>query len=269
MLGNDYYFGLIRKYVAVFGTLFNNIYLTRSEAGYANQEIKVPIAYGPREKTLARLEADPSLNRPAAIVLPRMSFEISGVRYAPERKLPSTYYKSFKDANGVVNTQYVPVPYDIDFSLSIMAKNAEDATKIVEQILPFFTPDFTPTVHLIPEMEVKMDVPIVLQNVNIDDQYEGDYEQRRAIIWTLQFVVKGYMFGPIRGPASGRSGTERPVIKIANIHMRDMDMGGTLETVSVTPGLTANGDPTTKYSESIPYLDINADDNFGFVVTIE
>lgn len=267
MLGNDFYFGLFRKYVAVFGTLFNNIYIYRSEAGTATQQIKVPISYGPKEKTLARLEGDPNLNRPAAIVLPRMSFEISGVRYAPERKLPSTYFKTHRDSLGATNTQYVPVPYDIDFTLSIMAKNAEDATKIVEQILPFFTPDFTPTVHLVPEMQIKMDVPVILQTVNVDDQYEGNFEQRRAIVWTLQFVMKGYIFGPIRGPQG--NGRERPVIKIATVNMRDFVSGSTMETMVVKPGLTANGQPTTSESDTIPYLDINADDDFGYIVTIE
>lgn len=266
MLGNDYYFGLFRKYVAVFGTLFNNIYIYRSEAGTATQQIKVPISYGPKEKTLARLEGDPNLNRPAAIVLPRMSFEISGVRYAPERKLPSTYFKSYKDASGAINTQYLPVPYDIDFTLSIMAKNAEDATKIVEQILPFFTPDFTPTVHLVPEMQIKMDVPVILQTVNVDDQYEGNFEQRRAIVWTLQFVMKGYIFGPVRGPQG--NGAARPVIKIATVNMRDM-ANNIMETITVKPGLTANGQPTTSEADTIPYLDINADDDFGYIVTIE
>ena len=266
MLGNDFYFGLFRKYVAVFGTLFNNIYIYRSEAGTATQQIKVPISYGPKEKTLARLEGDPNLNRPAAIVLPRMSFEISGVRYAPERKLPSTYFKSYKDASGAINTQYLPVPYDIDFTLSIMAKNAEDATKIVEQILPFFTPDFTPTVHLVPEMQIKMDVPVILQTVNVDDQYEGNFEQRRAIVWTLQFVMKGYIFGPVRGPQG--NGAARPVIKIATVNMRDM-ANNIMETITVKPGLTANGQPTTSEADTIPYLDINADDDFGYIVTIE
>lgn len=266
MLGNDFYFALFRKYVAVFGTLFNNIHIFRSEPGYANQEIKVPISYGPKEKTLARLEGDPNLNRPAAIVLPRMSFEIAGVRYAPERKVVSTNFKTYKDAQGVVNSQYVPVPYDIDFTLSVMAKNAEDATKIVEQILPFFTPDFTPTVHLVPEMEIKMDVPIVLQNVSVDDQYEGDFEQRRAIVWTLQFVLKGYIFGPIRGPQGGNSA--RPVIKIATVNVRDL-ANNVMETVTVKPGLTIDGKPTTVDAESIPYLDINADDDFGYIVTVE
>lgn len=266
MLGNDFYFGLVRKYVAVFGTIFNNITIYRTETGTATQQIKVPISYGPKEKTLARVEGDPKLNRPAAVVLPRMSFEISSVRYASERKLPSTYFKSRKDSSGALNTQYIPVPYDIDFTLSVMAKNAEDATKIVEQILPFFTPDFTPTVHLVPEMDIKMDIPIVLQSVVVDDQYEGNFEQRRAIIWTLQFVMKGYIFGPIRGPQG--NGSERPVIKIATVNTRDM-ANTILETVTVKPGLTANGQPTTSEEDTIPYLDINADDDFGYIVTIE
>lgn len=266
MLGNDFYFALFRKYVAVFGTLFNDIYIYRSAAGQTDQQMKVPISYGPREKTLARLEADPNLNRPTAIVLPRMSFEITNIRYAPERKLQTTHFKTKKSADGTVNTQYMPVPYDLDFTLSVMAKNAEDATKIVEQILPFFTPDFTPTVHLIPEMSISLDVPVVLNNVMVDDQYEGNFEERRAIIWTLQFTMKAYIFGPIKGPLGGVNG--RPVIKIATVNERDM-ANNIYTTVQVRPGLTANGEPTANLSESIHYLDIDADDNFGYIVTIE
>lgn len=264
MLGNEFYFGLIRKYVAVFGTLFNNIRIYRTQPGVATQEIKVPISYGPKEKTLARVEGDPRLDRPAAIVLPRMSFEISGVRYASERKLPSTFFKKYVSADGGVSTQYVPVPYDIDFTLSIMAKNAEDATKIVEQILPFFTPDFTPTVHLVPEMDIKMDIPIVLQSVNVEDQYEGDFEQRRAIIWTLQFVLKGYVFGPIRGGA-----TARPVVKVTSLDIISSATNNQIEAVSVQPGLSANGNPASNESNSIPPYDINPNDAFGFIVKIE
>lgn len=266
MLGRDFYFASFKKYVAVFGTLFNDIHIYRSATGQTDQQIKVPISYGPREKTLARLEADPTLNRPVAIVLPRMSFEIASVRYAPERKLATTYFKSKKDTTGVVNTQYVPVPYDIDFTLSVMAKNAEDATKIVEQIIPFFTPDFTPTVHIIPEMDVSLDIPVILNGVSVDDQYEGNFEERRAIIWTLQFTMKAYIFGPIKGPLGGGSG--RPVIKIATVNERDVS-NNIMTTVHVQPGLTANGQPTTNISDTIPYLDIEADDNFGYIVTIE
>lgn len=266
MLGNSFYFSLFRKYVAVFGTLFNNIRIHRTEGG-STYELKVPISYGPKEKTLARVEADPGLNRPVSIVLPRMSFEISGVQYDGDRKLASTMFKRQYDSNGGANSQYIPVPYDIHFTLSIMAKNSEDATKIVEQILPFFTPDFTPTIHLVPEMNIKMDVPIILERVNVEDTYEGDFEKRRAIVWTLDFLVKGYIFGPIDGPLG--NGANRPVIKIANVNVRDYGSGSLQDTVSVTPGLTSNGEPTTVLSESIPYLDINSDDNFGFVVTIE
>lgn len=262
MLGSSYYHGLIKKYVAVFGTLFNNITISRTSSSEFEQYLKVPIAYGPRDKFLARLEGDPSLNKPVAIVLPRMAFEIRDIRYAADRKLPSTYFKRLE-----TSSQYVPVPYDIDFELSIMAKNSEDATKIVEQILPFFTPDFTPTVHLIPEMETTMDIPIILRNIQIDDQYEGNFEQRRSIIWTLQFTMKGYMFGPIRG-----GDTARPVIKFTETNFTSTRIYGdpvSLSTVNVRPGLTANGEPTSNTNTSINYIDINVSDNFGYITTID
>lgn len=268
MLGNDFYFGMFRKYVAVFGTIFNDIYIERSSPGTAPQQMKVPISYGPREKTLARLEGDPGLNRPVAIVLPRMSFEIANVSYAGERKLATTYYKTVNDSKTqTANRQYVPVPYDIEFTLSIMAKNAEDGTKIVEQILPFFTPDFTPTVHLIPEMNVKMDIPIVLRSVSIDDLYEGNFEERRAITWTLSFTMKAYIFGPIRGPLGGPDSRARPVIKIATVNLKTHP-DTVDESLVVKPGMTADGQPTTNEAESISPFDIEADDNFGYIVTI-
>lgn len=269
MLGNDFYFAHIRKYVAVFGTLFNDIYISRD--GNVNsplQGIKVPISYGPHEKTLARLEGDPSLNKPVSIVLPRMSFEITSFTYAPQRKLATTAYKSKSEAGVTGKTllkQYTPVPYDIGFTLSIMVKNAEDGTRIVEQILPYFTPEFTPTVNLIPEMDVKVDVPVVLTDVSLDDQYEGNFEERRAIIWTLNFVMKAYIYGPIRGGAAGKGN----VITFAKVNVRDSASGNIDSTVTVQPGLTAEGKPTSDINETIDRNSISVTDDFGFITEIK
>ena len=193
---------VLRKYVVLFGTLFNNIYVTRdNSAGQHVETIKVPLSYGPKEKFLARLEGDPTLTNQVAMVLPRMSFEMTNFVYDAERKrntLNKTWVRGANDASA--SYQYAPVPYNINFRLSIMVKNAVDGTKIVEQILPYFTPAWTPTVNLIPELGSAgtYDIPIVLNDISCEDTYEGDFIQRRAIIWTLEFTLKGYVFGPTK-----------------------------------------------------------------------
>ena len=199
MFGLTFGHGTMRKYIIYFGTLFNNIWVKRYDSGgNLIQNMKVPLNYGPREKFLARLDGNPDLQRPIAMQLPRMSFEITGVYYDAARKLPMTNKITApdpSDPNGVLY-QYMPVPYNIDITLSIMVKNAEDGTYIIEQILPYFNPMWSATLNLVPEMGIKHDIPITLDNVVCEDTYEGDFMTRRAIIWTLNFTLKGYFFGP-------------------------------------------------------------------------
>ena len=194
MFGHQFYHSTLRKYVIIFGTLFNEITLTRTDNnGNRVQDIKVPLAYGPRDKTIARLEQDPDLDREAAIVLPRMSFEMIGLSYATERKLNTVRRNvAVHDVNNKDNyrTMYNPVPYDINFELNIFSRYTEDSTKIIEQIMPFFTPEFTITATLIPDMNWTVDIPVVLEAVTISDTYEADYQQRRALIHTLTFTMK-------------------------------------------------------------------------------
>jgi hypothetical protein len=197
-----------------------------------------------------------------AIQLPRMSFELLDMTYATSRKL-NTLGKRYKVDPGSPNDlkyQYNPVPYDLRFSLSIMVKNTDDGTRIVEQILPYFTPEWTTTVHLIPEMDIVMDIPIVLTDVSVSDDYEGNFEQRRAVIWTLNFTLKGYLFGPVR-----RGG----VIKFTETNIyNSLAANVQLQTVGIQPGLTANGQPTSNANTSVGIESIDAQDNFGYVVTI-
>ena len=165
----------MRKYVILFGTLFNDIHITRTNsAGVTVDLLKVPLSYAAKEKMLARLENDPEIQRQTAILLPRMSFEMTGLSYDQSRKLNTLGRIAVKDATNAnkLKYQYNPVPYNFDFKLSVYVKNAEDGTKIIEQILPFFTPDWTATVNLIPEMNVHMDIPIILNNVSVEDSYE-------------------------------------------------------------------------------------------------
>jgi len=276
MLGHTFYHNTIRRYVILFGTLFNDIHINRVDTeGGVTQTIKVPISYGPKEKMLARLDADPNLNRPA-IVLPRMSFELTDLNYGPTRKL-NTIGKIVaanpNDANAA-KYQYTPVPYDLNFILSIAVKNADDGTRILEQILPFFTPNWNSTVDLIPELGIKLDVPIVLNAVSSEDSYEGDFEARRSIVWTLSFTMKGYIFGPTR-PANGSGGGQ--LIKLANVNFYDTstytnidDAVGNLdvvESITITPGMLANGSPTSNASLSVSSDQINANDNYGYIIT--
>ncbi len=276
MLGHTFYHNTIRRYVILFGTLFNDIHINREDTSQGvTRTIKVPISYGPKEKMLARLDADPELKRPA-IVLPRMSFELTDLNYGPTRKLNTIGKIVAANPNdtNAAKYQYTPVPYDLNFILSIAVKNADDGTRILEQILPFFTPNWNSTVDLIPELGIKLDIPIVLNAVSSEDSYEGDFEARRSIVWTLSFTMKGYIFGPTR-PANGSGNGQ--LIKLANVNFYDTstytnidDAVGNLdvvEKITITPGLLANGSPTSNAALSVSSDQINANSNYGYIVT--
>ena len=203
MLGTYFYNETIRKTIIAFGSLFNDIYCTRKDsAGVAIQTLKVPLAYGPKQKFIIRLEGDPGLDQKVAITLPRIGFEISALDYAPERKLNRIIKR--KKVQGATDeklksmlTQYSPVPYNIGFEMFVMARNSDDGIQIVEQILPFFQPEYTVSIKEVPEMDTIRDVPIVLNNISYEDTYEGDFTTRRAIIYTFNFTAKTYVYGPV------------------------------------------------------------------------
>lgn len=272
MFGQTFYFSTIRKYVILVGTLFNDIHIIRTNAdGSTAQVIKVPITYGPKDKMLARVLEDPDISRgSAAPAMPMISFEMGQMSYDGERKLNTLGRSTVKsDEASMFRYQYNPVPYDIEFEVAIAAKNTEDGTKIIEQILPFFTPDWTTTVSLIPEMEVKMDIPIVLESVVCEDKYSDDFKERRAIIWTLKLKLHGYLYGPVK---------KTGIIKFANTtfympsvtDLKDaVGIAPGEERITVQPGLTANGEPTSNIALTIPYRDIEATDNFGYITQIE
>jgi hypothetical protein len=273
MFGSTFSHDILRKYVILFGTLFNNIYINRyNSSGTVAQTLKVPLSYGPKEKYLARLEGNPTLNNKIAMTVPRIAFEMTSFQYDPDRKLNSLNRKVMNN-----KSQYQPVPYNITFQLSIMVKNADDGTKIVEQILPYFTPDWTASIHLIPDMEDDpWDIPIILNNVSSEDTYEGNFETRRAIVWTLDFTMKGYIIGPTKRIGAG-DGTDGGIIKYVDVNIRptaNVMSGNTtntaaIESVIVYPGLTANGQPTSNSAESIDWSLINATDNYGFIYEFE
>lgn len=203
MFGNEFYHETIRRYVIVFGTMFNDLVVwRRNDAGSIVKRIKVPIAYGPRAKFLSRIQQDPNLNKPDAISLPRMSFQITGYNYDAARKLPTVgQIKAPATSNAVNASIYNPVPWNIDFELSIYVLNAEDGTMLIEQILPYFTPEWTNTMKLVDDLDLRMDVPVILNTITTEDTYEDSYENRRTIIHTLNFTMKGYLFGPVKNKA--------------------------------------------------------------------
>jgi len=194
MFGTYFYHQTSRKMVVAFGTLFNTIEVRRTNsAGSVIETIKVPLAYGPKEKFLTRISADPNLNPSVALTVPRMGFELTSMSYDGIRKL-NTVGRNVAAGTTGLKKQFNPVPYNWDFSLYVYVKNAEDGTQVLEQILPFFTPEFTVTMNLVSSMSEKRDIPLILNSVSSEDTYEGDFASRRSIIWTLSFLMKGFLY---------------------------------------------------------------------------
>jgi len=249
MFGRYFYNESMRRMTVAFGQLFNKIQIKHKDAsGTTIQSIAVPLAYAPKEKFLTRLDQQPDLDkREFAVTLPRMSFEISGISYDSSRKLTRIQkYKTVKtDKEGkVMNYNYTPVPYNISYTLNIFTATAESGLQIVEQILPFFQPDYTVTVVAVPELDIKRDVPIILNDVNYEDSYSGDYTSRRAVIYTLNFTAKTYLFGP--------ANTQKVIKEVQSDLYTDTPEATREERIVITPNPTS----------------ADADDDFGFTTTI-
>ena len=243
MLGTYSYHEIFRKTVVAFGTLFNNIELRRSD-----EVMKVPLAYGPKQKFLARLDQVPDpTNKRVSITLPRISFEINGINYDASRKVsPTQKIKVAKDSDENKNV-FMPVPYNLSFELAIISKNQEDGLQILEQILPFFQPHYNLSVKLLPSMSETKDVPVVLNSIDYEDDYEGDFQTRRAIIYTLQFTVKTYLYGPV---------TDAKTIK-------------KVVTDFYTDTNTTSAPREVRYTIQPDPITADADDDFGFGIVDE
>ena len=203
MLGTYFYHEILRKTVIGFGTLFNDINIRhRDGSGTSFSNLKVPLAYGPIQKFLARIQQQPDLNREIALTLPRLSFEMTGLQYDPSRKtgVTQTFLAS---QSGNVKKVYMPVPYNVTFELNIISKLNDDSLQIIEQILPYFQPSLNITINLISAIGEKKDVPIVMESITQNDQYEGGFDSRRLIIHTLRFTAKTYLFGPVAESTDG------------------------------------------------------------------
>lgn len=274
-----FYHELLRRYTIVFGSMFNNIYVQRVDAnGKLLQNVRVPLTYAPKQKFIAWLD-EMSLVNPStstkprkALTLPRIAFEMGAVRYDGSRRLPRLSKYVVVDPDDKNQRYiYVPAPYVINFRMAVLVKNAEDGTKIIEQILPFFSPDYTVTMNLIPEMgdRGKFDTTVVLNSTQVNDTYsQGNIDDRRAIIWDLEFEMKALFFGPTHDGA-------KPIKSIdINLRVPDPDTviaDATPEntpkvaTLNTRPGLTADGEPTTDINETIPFAEIQEDDPWDFI----
>ncbi len=204
MLGQTFYHQTIRKYVVLFGTLFNDLNIEKKDSsGNVVSRQKVPIAYGPKQKFLTRIRQDPNIDRQVAIQLPRMGFEMTSLTYDPIRKLNSVGKIMGRalptEGQGTLRKMFNPVPYNMDFQLFVFVDNAEDGTQILEQILPFFTPDFNVTINAVSDLGIKLDVPISFNSASLEDTFDGEFTARRTLIWTLDFFMKGFLYPDIKG----------------------------------------------------------------------
>lgn len=226
MLGvTPQYRGTMRNYVIAFGSLFDDIDIQRKNSmGEVIKTIRVPISYGPSQKYISRINFDA---KSSSLILPRLSFEISGITYDSSRKLSKLggYVGTTEDGDKKTFV-YNPVPWDINMTLSLLVKNAEDGTQILEQILPFFVPSFIVPIKEVEELGIVRDTPIVLNSVSVSDDYEGDYSTRRVLEWSLDFTIKGYLYG---------SSKESPIIRSAETNLADLNTNNKYRKTTVTP----------------------------------
>ncbi len=266
--GNEYFgWDITRKMVVLFGSIFNNMTVERfDKTGNETEHITVPIEYAAKEKMLARLQGDPALDRPYSALLPRMSFEIVEIQPDRERHLPTLNRKVIRNTADVnkFKYQYTATPVNIKFNLYIYTKNSVDGTRVFEQIVPFFAPDWTASVEIVPEIGETRDIPVIHDGTGFDDIYDGEFKTKRHTVWTLTFTMKTYYYGPIKN---------KPIIKFTDVieyvAMPGEDRAGEpVEEVTMQPGLLANGSPTTDASLSVPYLTIDVNSDYGFAETV-
>ena len=271
-LYNDYFYHkTIFKSVATFGTLFNDITVKRKTSdGNTVKELKVPLSYGPRSKFLSKIEES---DKKVAITLPRLSFEMSGFSYDSQRKLNSLGVRYNTTQDDKEKSMYNPVPYNIGFSLNVYVEHFDEGLQIIEQIVPFFSPYLNiPSKLVYDDMGIVDDVPVLLNDVSLEESYEGQFEDKRVIMWSLDFTLKTNIFKPVKesdlirqvetntiSTPTGDSGEVTPQEK------QQAQESGVKSKSTTKPGLTDQGQPTTKESESVPKEQIEADDEFGFI----
>ena len=268
MFGQHFYHKQIRNAVIAFGTIFNNINIKRTDSsGNPLQTVRVPLSYAPKEKFIARLDQQADLqgtDSKVALTLPRMSFDITGYSYDGSRKLNKNQKLGRVTTNAdttKLNTQYSPVPYNVAFELNVFVANSDDGLQIIEQILPFFQPDYTVTMIMDRTyMDTKRDIPFILESVDYEDSYTGALTDRRRIIYTLKFTGKIYLHGPISTSA---------IIKNAEADMYTNTQANNpsrSQRVTVTPNPTsADKDDTYTYTTTLEFFNdgLNYDEKTG------
>lgn len=251
---NHFYHGSLRKYVIAFGDMFNNIEVVRytdpAKRDVEDHRVKVPIAYGPKEKFVTRLIQDPEIGKRPAVVAPRIGFEMTGLGADTSRKRSNElkYHGNIQGETDKKLYMFTEVPYAFNFALYVLAKSVDEASQVSEQILPLFNPDFTQTVKLIPELGLAPNCQTSLDSVSFEDSYDGDFKQRRAVIWTFQFTMLGYLYGPIR---------ESGVIKNVQTNIYNDFNGNKLVQINGTP-----------FIDGVPLEDIGPEDDYGYSVEI-
>lgn len=275
MYGRYYYHSIFRKSIIAFGSLFNNLLIKRqSSDGSANLEtIKVPVKYGPTQKYLAMIASEPTPERNAVqLALPHMSFEIKGIQYDSSRKLVPTQFTKSRpssspgspDTDGAQFSQYVPVPYNLNVELAVIAKNQNDGLQVIEQILPSFHPSLNISIEVVEATKEERDISVVLNSIDYVDEYEGDFNQRRLLLWTLNFTVKTYLFGPV---------DIQKDIRTAKVEYRsdivtrpaELRYSAAVESTAEPPIPAAEIDPNTDpYKITETYEDVHASDSDFF-----
>ena len=296
MLGITYYHQTIRKYVAVFGTLFNDINIVRkNSSGVITEQIKVPIAYEAKDKMLLHIRKMSTTDASVQTTLPRMGFVMNGISYDGTRKLNTL--GRVVSANTAAGTstlmrQFNPVPYNFNFGLTAAVDNAEDGAQIFEQIVPFFTPEFNVNVSLIPEMDISPDIAIILNDVGVEDSYEGEFSLKREIIWSFTFMLKGYIYPDIktgtvikkvivnlRVPGVDADEPEYIILEdsttfstnylILNADAGSPDATGTMKVLGEWSSESAASGIKTRYTVIPGPSDATANDDFGYTETTE
>jgi len=247
MLDQRFYWGTIRKAIVAFGSMFNNITIQRTDAdGNVVQLQKVPLSYSPKQKFLTKIRQQPEVDtQNVQVLLPRMGFEMISLEYDPNRKISPIQQSRTINSSSAANAQYAPTPYNINVILYVYAKNQDDGLQVIEQILPYFNPDYNLTIKAVPQLNIKNDLPIILSSIGFEDDYEGDLTTRRSIIWTLSFVLKLNFYGPV---------SKQGVIKKTTSNIfNDRELTSQQQIITVQP------DPVTA----------NVTDSFGYIENFE
>jgi hypothetical protein len=247
MLDQRFYWGTVRKAIVAFGSMFNNITIQRTDAdGNVVQLQKVPLSYSPKQKFLTKIRQQPNVDtQNVQVLLPRMGFEMVSLEYDPNRKISPIQQSRTINSSTAANAQYAPTPYNINVILYVYAKNQDDGLQVIEQILPYFNPDYNLTIKAVPQLNIKNDLPIILSSIGFEDDYEGDLTTRRSIIWTLSFVLKLNFYGPV---------SKQGIIKKTTSNIfNDKELTSQQQIITVQP------DPVTA----------NVTDSFGYIENFE